>query len=249
MDTTLLKGLNVLEYVARAEGGVRITDLAGDLNLTKSNAFRVLKTLESAGYVRQDLASKNYSISIKLWELGTLVQAQRDLRAQAQGPLQKLSLDSRETVHLAVLDGAEVLYVDKIDSSEPVAAYTRLGGRAPAYCVATGKALLSQLGEDALAPLLVDLRRHSEFTITDPEVLRAELRKAKSANYSINRGEWRSSVWGLASVVRNMAGKAVAAVGVSGPEYRLSSEGRSEELALLVVDAAARISRNLGFNP
>jgi DNA-binding IclR family transcriptional regulator len=246
MDTTLLKGLQVLDHIARADHIVRIAEVATQLNFTKSNAYRVLKTLESAGYVRQDPSTKGFAPTLKLWELGMQVGNRLDLRARAHDILQRLAEASRETVHLSVLDGQDVIYIDKIDSREPVSVYTTLGGRAPAYCVATGKALLSQLPDHELAQILVNLQKHSKFTITDPGVLRADLAKANALGYAINRGEWRDSVWGLASAVRDAAGVVVAAVGVSGPRYRLENEDRCAELAGLVQVAAADISKQLG---
>lgn len=245
MDKTLLKGLQVLTHVAHADRNVRIMDVAESLNLTKSNAYRVLKTLESAGFIRQDPRTKDFLPSIRIWELGTQVMNRLDIRSRAAEALHRLAEQSRETVHLAILDGREVVYIDKIDSPEPVSAYTRLGGRAPAHCVATGKAMLSQLADAELSRLLVDLERHSPFTITDPARLREELAEARANGHSINRGEWRDSVWGLAAPITDASGGVAAAVGVSGPRYRLDSEPRCEELALLVRRAARDILESL----
>jgi DNA-binding IclR family transcriptional regulator len=247
MDTTLLKGLQVLSHLAQADSSVRITDVAAELGLTKSNAYRVLKTLETAGFVKQDAATKEFAPTLRLWELGMLVVGRLDLRACAADALRRLASESRETVHLAVLEGGEVIYIEKIDSPEPVSAYTRLGGRAPAYCVATGKALLSEMPEAEIAGLLADLTPHSPNTIVDPGTLRAELAAARAEGYAINRGEWRESVWGLASPVRDGAGTVIAAVGVSGPSYRIGSEARCDELATLVKAAARDISKSLRF--
>jgi IclR family KDG regulon transcriptional repressor len=241
LDKTLLKGLQVLSHLAGAERPVRITDVAREMALTKSNAYRVLRTLEAAGYVRQDPLTKDFRPSLKLWELGMQVVGRLDLRSIAADVLKRLAADSRETVHLAVLDGLDVIYIDKIDSPEPVSAYTRLGGRAPAYCVATGKALLSQLPASELDARLTELHPHSRFTITDPEKLREELAGAERAGYAVNRGEWRESVWGVAAAVRDPLGTPTAAVGVSGPSYRIDTGNRCEELARLVKTAAADI--------
>lgn len=246
MDKTLLKGLQVLTHVARSKRSVRITDVAAELELTKSNAYRLLKTLEVAGFVRQDPKSKEFMASLRLWELGRQVANRLDLRANAGDALHRLAEESRETVHMAVLDGHDVIYIEKIDSPEPVSAYTRLGGRAPAHCVATGKALLSQMSEAELAPILANLERHSPFTIVNPEALKADLANAASLGYAINRGEWRESVWGIASVVKDSNGDVAAAVGVSGPSFRLNDGARCDELAILVKAAARDISQRIG---
>jgi IclR family KDG regulon transcriptional repressor len=245
MDKTLLKGLQVLNHVVRADRNVRIVDVSTALNLTKTNAYRALRTLESAGFVRQDPATKEFGPSLKLWELGMQVVGRLDLRAHAGDVLRRLAAESRETVHLAVLDGAEVIYIEKIDSPEPVAIYSRLGGRGPAYCSSTGKALLSQLSEQELAPLLVNLERHSATTITDADALRAELATTRQQGYAVNRGEWHESVWGVAAVVCYPTGEAAAAISASGPRYRIEDPARCEHLAGLVKAAARDVSESL----
>ena len=242
MDKTLLKGLQVLEFVARADRNVKIADVAGELGLTKSNAYRALKTLESAGFIHQDKVDKDFAASVKIWELGMQVVARIDLRSRAAKALQNLARRSNETVHLAVLDGTDVVYVDKIDSVEPVAAYTRLGGRAPAHAVATGKALLSQYSGAELKERLGALTRYSPSTIVDYDALQSDLDLSRARGFSINRGEWRESVWGIGAVIRDGTGAVVGAIGVSGPGYRLDDAARCEELAAMVVDAAEAIS-------
>lgn len=247
MDKTLLKGLQVLERVAESERSVRITDIATALSLTKSNAHRVLKTLEHAGYLRQDERSREYTPSLKLWELGSGIVGRLDIRAHASDVLRKLAQEAREAVHLSILEDREVIYVDKIDSPEPVGAYTRMGGRAPAYCVATGKALLCHLSEEELEPILADLKPYSKNTIVDPQEMRRELVMSRERGYTVNRGEWRETVWGIGTAVRGPSSDVVAAIGVSGPEYHLNQDGRVEALAEMVMRAAREISHNIGY--
>ncbi len=110
------------------------------MGLTKSNAHRLLQTLVGCGYVRNLAQSGRYELTLKVWTLGAAVVGRLDLKTVASEYMERLCQLSGETVHLSVLDGAEVMYIDKIDSPQPVRAYSRIGGRVPAYCVATGKA-------------------------------------------------------------------------------------------------------------
>lgn len=247
MDKTLLKGLQILEHVVKSESSVRITDVAADLGLTKSNAHRVLKTLEFAGYLQQDLKSREYRTSLKLWELGSEIINRLDIRSHASETLHKLAQEAREAVHLSILDEDQVVYIDKIDSPEPIGTYTRIGGRAPSYCVATGKAMLCHLSERELQPLLGNLKSHSPHTIVEPQALLRELELSRQRGYTINRGEWRESVWGIATAIRGSSSQVVAAIGVSGPEYHLNQEGRCEALAEMVMRAGREISANIGY--
>ena len=247
MDKTLLKGLKVLETVVSGPKSIRIIDVAQELDLTKSNAYRVLRTLEAAGYIKQDSEGKAFAPTLKLWELGNAAVGRLDLRARAAAALSILAAESRETVHLAVLDGKEVIYIEKIDSTEPIAAYTRLGGRAPAHCVATGKALLSAVdAADRQAVLGPVLSEHSPNSITSFERLEKELAQASSQGFAMNRGEWREGVWGIASAIIDSRGRPLAAVGISGPEERLSNASRREDLIAMVKSAAERIKAEIG---
>ena len=246
MDTTLLKGLTVLEALAASREPRGVTDLAHELGMLKSNVHRLLQTLAHRGYVRKDAASSRYECTLKVWELGALLAERLDVRRAARPHVAALAERTSETVHLSVLDGADVLYVDKAESPQPVRAYSRVGGRAPAYCVATGKALLAHAPDEIVTELSAGLVRHTPRTITDPDVLRKELRRVREVGYAVNRGEWRESVGGLAAPIFDVNRAAIAAIGLSGPTDRLNTN-RMREWAPLVMAAASAISRELGF--
>ena len=246
MDTTLLKGLTVLEALAGSREPRGVTELANELGMLKSNVHRVLQTLAHRGYVRKDAASGRYECTLKVWELGALLAERLDVRRAARPHVAALAERTSETVHVSVLDGAEVLYVDKVESPQPVRAYSRVGGRAPAYCVATGKALLAHAPDEVVAELSAALVRHTPRTITEPEALRKELRRVREVGYAVNRGEWREAVGGLAAPIFGVSRTAIAAIGLSGPTDRLTAN-RMREWAPLVMAAAGAISRELGF--
>ncbi|MDQ2927464.1 MAG: IclR family transcriptional regulator, partial [Pseudomonadota bacterium] len=137
-------------------------------------------------------------------------------------------------------------YIDKVDSVQPIRAYSIVGGRAPAYAVATGKALLAAEGEAYLARSARRLERYTPATIVELRALKADLAKAARLGYAINRGEWREGVGGVAAPVFNGFAKPVAAIGISGPLDRLSL-ARMKAFAPAVVAAAADLSRDLGL--
>lgn len=212
-----------------------------------SNVHRVLRTLAHVGYVKKDLKSGRYVCTLKLWELGTLVAEQLDIRIVAWPHVRTLAIDTNETVHLTLLDGIEALSIDQIDSQHPVRAHVRLGGRAPAYCVATGKALLAYASESVLEDVFKSLVKITSRTITEPDAFYKELKKIRETGYAINRGEWRESINGLASPILNRHGHAIAAIGISGPNERLHLK-RLREFSQRVVDAAQAIARDLGLS-
>ena len=155
-----------------------------------------------------------------------------------------LSRRSGKSVHLSMLDEADVIYIDKVEGGHPVRAYSRIGGRAPAYAVATGKVLLA-FRDDVDDILPQKLERFTEHTARSRVILMKELNKIRRRRYAINVGEWREGVGGLATAILNSRGEVVAAIGISGPTSRLTSE-RLNSLALVVVASADEISRQCG---
>lgn len=243
-DKTLRKGLLILEILTRG-GEMSLSDIATAAGLSKGNAHQLLQTLVDIGYVHQDAATARYDAALKLWEVGMHLYERLDLVTPCLAAMEQLSIDTRETINLAMLDGGEVVYLHKIDSLEPVRSFTRVGGRAPAYCVATGKVLLAH---DPQGPGLwreLDLAPFSDATLTDTEALVAELLETKARGYSINRGEWRGAVWGLAAPIHGWSGRVRLAIGIAGPGERLTPE-RLEALAPLVCKAAAVATEAIG---
>jgi IclR family KDG regulon transcriptional repressor len=248
MDSTLAKGLATIEWMTRRQRDCRVTDLAQALGLTRSNAHRTLQTLVECGWATQDPATSTYRPSLRLFELGALVAEVSDIAALARPHLAGLAQATGETIHLATLDGAEIVYLDKFDSPLPVAAYSRVGGRAPAYCVASGKALLAaaNLDEAALRERLGTLVAHTPHSLTDFAALQAELARTRERGFAENREEWRVGVCGLGAPVFDARGEAVAALGMSVPSIRFTRT-QARELAAQVMACARSASGTLGY--
>jgi IclR family transcriptional regulator, KDG regulon repressor len=247
MDKTLLKGLAVLEAVAEHQGRPKtIEELAQQMNLTRSNVHRTLQTLAHARYVAKDEETGSYYTTMKLFELGGKQLQRFDVRRFAPPFMRQLAEETGETVHLSILERMEVVYIDKIDSPQPVRAYTAIGGHAPAHAVATGKALLAQQPDGYVERYADALERFTPSTITSLPVLKEELGKVRRVGYALNRGEWRESVCGVAVAVFNGMAQPVAGLGISGPLERLSLT-RMRELAPRVKECAAQISAAMGY--
>ncbi|MFG1229414.1 IclR family transcriptional regulator [Xanthobacter wiegelii] len=247
MDRTLLKGLRVLEHLAGRPAPGGVSELARELDMTKSNAHRTLQTLVAAGFVRA-MPGGTYDCTLKVFELAGQVLGRLDVRQVAEPFMRTLADATLETIHLAVLDGAEVIYLHKIESPHPVRAYSSIGGRAPAHCVASGKALLAYQQDEALRVFSDPLAVFTPNSISTLGRLREELAQIRDAGFAVNRGEWRESVWGLAAIVKDGTGAPVAAIGISGPVDRLqdSFPARYRDV---VMRTAVDLSRALGHNP
>ncbi|WP_426700790.1 IclR family transcriptional regulator [Rhodanobacter sp. Col0626] len=247
MDTTLLKGLGVLEALAASRSARGVTELAQSLELTKSNVHRTLQTLTAAGYVRSGKVPGTYECTLKLFEIASGVVARIDVRQSADVFMQQLARLTKETIHLSVLDGMDVIYLNKIESPHPVRAYSTIGGRAPAHCVASGKALLAWQSDACLQQLASRLAAPTNRSIASRDALFDELAKIRRQGFAVNRGEWRDGVGGIASIVFDLAGAPVAAIGISGPLERLRPAA-IRKYSQLVVDAACGLSRSLGYS-
>ncbi|MDH5537900.1 MAG: IclR family transcriptional regulator [Rhizobacter sp.] len=245
MDKTIIKGVELLECLLQAGAPCGVTELARRSGLNPSNVHRTLQTWAHLGFVAQDAYSGAYHCTLRLFEWGCRVADGYDVRRVAREHLVRLARGTQETIHLSVLDGAEIVYLDKIDSPQPVRAYSEIGGRAPAHCVATGKMLLAHAGPAALAALPSPLPQPTQRTVSGREALRAQLQQFLQQGYAVNREEWRIGVSGLGAAVFDQHGRAIAAVGLSAPSARIDA-AREIELGAALVASADAITKALG---
>lgn len=245
LSGSLSKGLALIELLAGSDGPQGVTQIANQFAIGKSGIHRILQIMKAAGWVRQTPQGE-YECTLKLWELGVRLVERIDLRRLAAPFMKKLADETQESIHLSVLDGTDVLYLDKLDSTQAIAAFTRIGGRAPAYCVASGRALLSHMDEAIVARATQNMKSFTKLTITSPDKLRNELQQVRRNGYAINRGEWNEGVRGLAAPIFDSSARVLAAIGIAGPGERMT-DSVMKGYAPLVVFAAHNISRELGF--
>ena len=246
MEQTVQKALNLLEALVRSGQPRRLTELSRELGLTKPNVYRLLSTLSVLGYVKKDPLNSLYSPTLKLWEMGSMLVRDVDLVSVAGPRLRKLSNDCHESVQLAVFDAGFVVYVDKVDSPQPLKAITSIGSRVPASVTSTGKAMLAWLGDEALDQAAQHVKRYTPLTLVRRKDIEHDLEETRQRGYSINRGEFRAGVCGIAVPIRDRSGGVVAAVGVWGAEKNILGS-RREELAYLTMAAARDVSQQLGY--
>jgi DNA-binding IclR family transcriptional regulator len=243
VDTTLFKGLNLLEALALSPNPQGVTQLSHQLQINKSNVHRLLRTRATAGFIEQ-LPDRSYRAGMKLWQLGNEIMQNLDLSSHSLDLMQELVDVSNESVHLAVLHDLEVIYVEKLDSDQPVRAYTRKGGSAPIHCVATGKTLLAFNYQHLRKPISKRLPQMTPNTITSIERLDAEVEKIRRTSLAYIFGVYREDVQGLAAPIFAPDGAAIAAIGISGPKSRLPRQ-RLEKMAPLVLQIAEKISSRI----
>lgn len=239
---TAIKALRVLERLVESERPLGVSEIARSGGVAKSNVHRLLAALVATGHARRR-EDGAYEPTLRMWELGVRVLNRLDLRGVARPHLQALEARTDETVHLTIRAGAEIVYIDKIESHHPVREFTRIGDRAPAHCTATGKVLLAFAATEV--PLPRRLPAFTPATIRDPRRLASELERVRRQGYAFNVGEYGAHVNGVAAPIADHEGKVVAAVAISGPSERIRPASL-RACAPLVLEAAQTISERLG---
>jgi DNA-binding IclR family transcriptional regulator len=251
---TVSNALRMLE-VFQSETEIGVSDLARRLGLHKNNAFRLLATLELAGYIQQSPETELYRLGPACLELGRAYAHHHTLMREAHAILEGLADSVRETAHLGILQGDEVVHLDGVLPDQLVLTGSRVGQRLPSHCTALGKALLSgELGHSARAghegdglPLTDrELLSYTEATIVDGAKLLEQLRVAQLEGYAVDLEECAPGLRCVAAPIRDANARVVAAISLSGPSVRLSEDRLHGEIARSVKEAATRLSQELG---
>jgi DNA-binding IclR family transcriptional regulator len=241
------RALKVLEYIASKKNGVRVRDVAEFLQITSPAAFKHLETLVECGYVFKDPYTHRYFPSYKLVELGSIVLRNIEVREIAHPLLIELMERTNMTVHFALKDGFEGVYVDKVESARTIPTVSRIGMKMRLYSTSFGKAILAFLSEDELEQYLknVPLNRCTPNTITDPERLKQELLLVRERGYAIDNEENEYGVKCVGAPVFDYTNKVIGAVSVTAASGLLNEE-TIPKIAQEVISTAREISKKLG---
>lgn len=242
----LATGLRALELLVASHTPLRVTEIAERLDLDKANAHRTLAALVRLGYVDQDPSTRRYGATVRVVELARSVLDSRDLTVVAAPHLRSLWASSGENTHLAVLAGDHVVYVSNLNGTTLLSANASIGQSQPLHCTATGKSIIANLPRATIDGLLraIDLEAFTPRTITEPEVLEKQLSGVRAAGYAVDDREYHPGVRCVAAPVFDIGG-VIASLGISAPADRLDG-ARLKVVAPIVVDTAARVSRELG---
>ena len=242
----LRRGLSLLDIVAD-EPGLRFSEIAEKAGLAKGTAHRMLSTLVEAGLLRTDDRDQSYHLGFRLFEMAHRVWDQFDLRSAAEPELERLCSLAGETVRLAILDEEQILYVDQREALQTVRLGNGVGARAFSYASGAGKAILAHLDLLEREQLLnrLNLQRFTPNTITDRASLAQQLDLTKARGYAVSVEEQHVGVSSVAAAILDHRARAIGAVAIVGPSYRLTPD-RLHALGRDVMEAARRISGNAG---
>ncbi len=220
------RAVGILELLSRTEDEMSLGELTLAIGLHKSTVHRLLMVLEGHGLVERSSLHGRYRLGLRLFELGSTAVANLRLRESARPRMVQLSNEIQETVHMSVLDHGSVICIDKIEPERSIRMSFRIGKRVDAHATASGKAILAHLPEAELRAYLRDgnLRSFTRKTITDPSQLAAELHQARELGYAVSEGEAELEVTSLAVPIFGNHGRAISAMSVTGPVYRITQD-------------------------
>lgn len=247
VSQAIQRALDVLDAIAEAPRGLTLTELSKTLDLPKSSVLRLIANLEMRHFVEQDRNSR-YRIGLRVFSIGGQALADSNLRTCARPYLEDLTQRVGESTYLAILDQDQALYIDRIESPMPVLSVSPIGSHRPLHITAVGKVLLAAMGAEAALEILgrrALLDGMAKTPPVEPEELRRRLEKIAAQGYAVDVGEFDKGLTCLAAPIREAHGDIIAALGVSGPSWRVTDE-RVPEIVGLLTENAARVSTELG---
>jgi DNA-binding IclR family transcriptional regulator len=244
----LVRGLAILERIAKSQRGLTFAQLARQFDFPKSSVHTLLLTLEREGYVQRDTITGRYMTGMKLVNTAGMTIHGVVLREKAASLLRALAAETGMTAHLAILDRDEVAVVAKVEPAGRPRVATWIGKRVDIHCTSLGKCLAAYVPDEELDRLIGGrgLLRHNENTIVSPMQLKKELARTRALGYAMDDEEEEIGVRCIGAPVWNWEATVVAAVSVTGSTSRINSE-TVEQIAGQVKKTALGISRQLGF--
>jgi IclR family KDG regulon transcriptional repressor len=222
------------------------SELAAALDVDRSTAYRLAQALTRLDWLRQDPETKRYRLGLRLWELGARAVSDLDVRALALPHMRDVVSATGESCDLAILDGGTIIYIEKVDGTHEVRAYTHIGQRQPAHAVAMGKVLMAYLSPDErLRRLPQPLTRFTTKTVSTLAEFDRECDDVLRDGYALNLGEYNAEAGGIAAPVIDRYGLCTVAVGINVPTARLTAAYIST-LARTITRCAERISAEFG---
>lgn len=247
-NQSLARGLTILEAFSRETPELGVRELARRCGISRSIAHRLVQTLAARGFLEQNPETLRYRIGGRAFEVGHRYATASGVEDAALPILRGLTKDHELNAYLGVLRGDHVVYLVALQSRGPIVIRATLGSRTHTHSTALGKVLLAAEPESSARALLGGrpLPRLTRATLVDVDAVMAELGEVRRRGYAVSNEENIAGVLAVGAPVCDRSGRVIAAVSGACPRY-LTPDDRIAALAAAVVDAGARISRNLGF--
>lgn len=252
---SLERGLAILSAFRSGRPLLGVSDLAREVGLSRSTTHRYIATLAGLGYLQQDQPTRKYRLGPRVLDLGFSAINSMDVRELAAPHLQALSDETGHTVNMAVLDGADIVYIERCRTSRQgqreIDLNLHIGSRLPAYCTSLGKVLLAYLDPDELTAVLDRIRflQRGPNTLTSSADLCSELQRVRVAGLAANNEELAYGLRSIAAPIRDRNGNVTAAINLAVHRSMVSLDSLVADLGPLLRRTAAEISARSGYRP
>jgi IclR family KDG regulon transcriptional repressor len=246
--TALHRGLRLLTLIGEAQRALAAGEIARLSNLHTSTVHRFLVNLESAGFLTREESSGKYQLGPACVTLGRAALDHLDFHRVSVPYLKELNRLTRETIHLTVRQDLHAVYLEKIESLEPLRIFSQVGAAVPLHCTAVGKVLLAHTAQDELRTLLprLTLTRCTPNSVSSLQELEAELNRVRRQGYATDLEEYENHIRCIAGPLWDHAGNIKAAFSISGPATRMT-RARIRQLTPLVIKISQDVSKQLGY--
>ncbi|HTV03756.1 MAG TPA: IclR family transcriptional regulator [Acidobacteriaceae bacterium] len=242
------RAINILEFIGQqGSGEAGLPELSAAMKLHKTTTHRIAHVLESRGLLRRGIESNRYRLGLHLYDLGCCALDHTNIRDEARPLMTRVAIEVGETVHLALLDRTEVLYIERIEAQRSLTMGSKLGARNPVYCTALGKAILAFSSELEVDRILAGCRMQARTrnTVTSVPALKRELKRIRDRGFAIDDEEIEEGIRCIAAPILDSSDRAVAAMSISGPSSRITPE-RFQSIGKRVLKAAHELSVCVG---
>jgi IclR family KDG regulon transcriptional repressor len=219
------RALDILLCFTREEPTRSLTQISESIHMSKTTVHRLLATLENKRFITRDKVTGLYRLGFRFIEMASLVLQDVQLHRWAHPYLERLAAECDETVDLSILDGSHVMYLDVIESPQRVKLAAAVGQRLPAFCTASGKAMLAHLPVEQVEKILGE--NHTEYTertpMSIPDILE-DLRVTAERGYAISEQEYEPDINAVAVPILDADNHPIASIAIVGPSFRLTKD-------------------------
>ncbi len=247
----LEKGLELLILLSRHDTELSLERLSKEAGFSKTTCFRLLQTMRRLNFVTQSAETKGYQLGPRNISIGTAALDRQSVRTIAVPYMRRIRAQTNETVNLTILDGAEVVFVERIEANFIVNSNLYVGSRLPVHCSSMGKAILAYLPENKLVEVLDKLvfQPRTAKTITSRSRFIEELAGIRTTGTAINNEELEKGLFAIAGPIRDHSGEAIAAMNISFPLVRHHIQDALADFVPIIKETCIEISSLLGFRP
>lgn len=242
------RALDILEILCVEQEGLGVTEIGKRLALHKSTVHRIVSAMAERGYVEKVPNKALYRMGLKLVELSSVYLNSVELKTEAKPYLREISSKYKLAVHLAILDGCDAVYIDKVDTVGDIRLYSQIGRRIPVHCSGLGKCLFSGLSDNEIQERLSDysFTKFTSNTITDNNEFKRQIRETRFTGFAADDEEHDEFIRCVAVPIYDYRDKIIAAVSIAGPSDVISRD-KDTEVADYLKDISKKISRRMGY--